>query len=397
MEVFICLTLLIFWTGRLKATSNGECCSAQKVGDFTYSLLNDDVDRDFPEDCLNKCAYTRDGEDDGPDFCFKPGDLQSTCVPKKNEVSCGYHVASACDKCPNGNGAAWCNGQCAWKDGRCVEKKGGGCSKRSGGYYPRHNNINNGRLTDATTAQECADRCFKNPQCKFWSFGRYRRQPDWVCYLKKADEDWIKDETWQSGNKACGEDAKEIVIQKRVHGARAFSFQKNFIDYENGFSNFLGEKWVGLKYQHKITNDAAYGLKVSLEDWDGKIYRAYYNTFKVGGSPNYELEISGFDKTRSTLGDSMTSGTIESTNNGHAFRTKDKDTGSGTISVAECSKTSGSGGWWYSHDCGKSAPNGINPSKQADGSIEYIFWENGGERKNTTDTWKSSKFTLIKK
>ena len=30
------------------------------------------------------------------------------------EVSCGGHTAVTCDLCPQGNGAAWCNGDCLW-------------------------------------------------------------------------------------------------------------------------------------------------------------------------------------------------------------------------------------------------------------------------------------------
>ncbi len=29
-------------------------------------------------------------------------------------VSCGGHTAFTCDLCPQGNGAAWCNGDCLW-------------------------------------------------------------------------------------------------------------------------------------------------------------------------------------------------------------------------------------------------------------------------------------------
>ena len=31
-------------------------------------------------------------------------------------VSCGGHSASTCAECPQGNGAAWCNGECRWDD-----------------------------------------------------------------------------------------------------------------------------------------------------------------------------------------------------------------------------------------------------------------------------------------
>jgi len=122
MEVFIAFTLLMFWACSLEARSDVDCCQAQKVGDFSYTLLPDDAQRDFPDDCHPKCAYSRDGQQGGPDYCFKPGSLKSFCVPKDNEVSCGNHVASSCDKCPEGKGSAWCNGKCAWKENNCVAK-----------------------------------------------------------------------------------------------------------------------------------------------------------------------------------------------------------------------------------------------------------------------------------
>merc|ERR1711982_248892 len=30
--------------------------------------------------------------------------------------------ASNCANCPQGNGAAWCNGDCTWKNNQCVKK-----------------------------------------------------------------------------------------------------------------------------------------------------------------------------------------------------------------------------------------------------------------------------------
>ena len=36
-------------------------------------------------------------------------------------VNCGNHKAMACKYCPQGNGAAWCNGECKWV-GSCVPK-----------------------------------------------------------------------------------------------------------------------------------------------------------------------------------------------------------------------------------------------------------------------------------
>jgi len=450
MKVIIALTLLVFWTVNLDATQDGNCCSGQKVGDFSYTLLNDDVEREFPEDCLSKCAYTRDGEDEGTEYCFKPGDLQASCVPKDSEVSCGYHVASSCDKCPNGNGAAWCNGQCIWKDDKCVAKSG---ISKIALSYPTEIEISKGNLlgtipkltasfiiefdlmitewlannhssilhfTTSENFDETTDYVpliWSTPddiQIIYGTKERYNNivvpnitlnkwthfkisqliegvAPVYTVHIngKKhfsanvvrrieltevkvyASCPWIAPQSGKIKNLNVWnfEPRKHFVIQARVHGAPRLFFQKTFQEYENGFSNDAGEKWLGLRSQHQITNEADYGLTVTLEDWDGYHYIAYYETFKVGPGPDYRLEISDFDDTYSILGDSMTS------SNGQPFHTMDRDTISGSVA---CSKLSGLGGWWYSNDCGDS-PNGKNPAKQDDDNIDVgISWRNGG-------------------
>ena len=42
----------------------------------------------------------------------------------ETDVSCGGHMAKRCFECPQGHGAAWCNGECAWDDdsSKCVDK-----------------------------------------------------------------------------------------------------------------------------------------------------------------------------------------------------------------------------------------------------------------------------------
>jgi len=43
------------------------------------------------------------------------------CVP---QVNCGSHYSNdgTCGGCPQGYGAAWCNGDCEWKRNQCVQK-----------------------------------------------------------------------------------------------------------------------------------------------------------------------------------------------------------------------------------------------------------------------------------
>ena len=38
-------------------------------------------------------------------------------------VSCGGHQASTCSDCPQGHGAAWCNGDCVWSNNVCVNAR----------------------------------------------------------------------------------------------------------------------------------------------------------------------------------------------------------------------------------------------------------------------------------
>jgi hypothetical protein len=42
-------------------------------------------------------------------------------VSPTTNVSCGGHYASSCAECPQGNGAAWCNGECIWINDQCQE------------------------------------------------------------------------------------------------------------------------------------------------------------------------------------------------------------------------------------------------------------------------------------
>jgi len=51
----------------------------------------------------------------------KPVKPTSPVRPVK-KVNCGNHKARSCEECPQGNGASWCNGQCSWRDNRCRDR-----------------------------------------------------------------------------------------------------------------------------------------------------------------------------------------------------------------------------------------------------------------------------------
>merc|ERR1712064_33575 len=41
-------------------------------------------------------------------------------------TDCGNHKAVSCKECPEGNGAAWCNGECEWVNGGLFALLGAG-------------------------------------------------------------------------------------------------------------------------------------------------------------------------------------------------------------------------------------------------------------------------------
>ena len=58
-------------------------------------------------------------------------DVPQERVGRHLDVSCGAHFASTCSECPQGNGAAWCNGDCVWENDECVEKPPKTCADGS--------------------------------------------------------------------------------------------------------------------------------------------------------------------------------------------------------------------------------------------------------------------------
>jgi len=53
-----------------------ECCGSKQVGNFSYTLVK--TPKIVPSECLNSCAYTRDGEP-GYIYCFAKGQLPVKC------------------------------------------------------------------------------------------------------------------------------------------------------------------------------------------------------------------------------------------------------------------------------------------------------------------------------
>merc|ERR1712126_474047 len=183
---------------------------------------------------------------------------------------------------------------------------------------------------------------------------------------------------------------EEMLVRKQV-GNPAEYFNKNFADYEAGFSS-RGEMWLGLRKLHQLTSAGDYSLNITLTDFDGKSYNAFYDQFQVGPGGGYVLSVSGFDAGRSTLGDSFSYG------NGKKFSAKDKDQ---DTSKKDCALHLKGGGWFewchHSHLTGlHTTSSQNNPAPGGNWGGTQIWWTRGGERvtSNSGNSWKEAKMVM---
>ena len=174
------------------------------------------------------------------------------------------------------------------------------------------------------------------------------------------------------------------VFQRRFDGTT--NFYRSWYYYENGFGNTYREFWAGLKMLHRLTKSGSWVLRVDLEDFEGNVAYAFYDSFRIGdAASSYTLNIGSYS---GTAGDSMAS--AYSLNN-MQFTTNDRDNDarsrylSGSSNCAELRQ----GAWWY-RDCGWSNLNGryLGPSGN-DGhrGMGWYHWKN---------SWQSLKKSEMK-
>ncbi|XP_071836673.1 microfibril-associated glycoprotein 4-like isoform X1 [Apostichopus japonicus] len=140
-----------------------------------------------------------------------------------------------------------------------------------------------------------------------------------------------------------------MYFQYRFNGS--VDFQRDWIDYKDGFGSLEGEFWLGNEMVHYISKQRTYELRIDLlfSPLDAKIY-LQWNSFRIGPeSGNYVLE---------ELGDY--SGSFEKAydyldfHNGQPFTTQDRDN---DISGNNCAVRH-AGAWWH-RNCYASSLNGI--------------------------------------
>ncbi|XP_072022949.1 ficolin-2-like [Amphiura filiformis] len=154
-----------------------------------------------------------------------------------------------------------------------------------------------------------------------------------------------------------------LIFQRRFDGS--VNFDRDWVDYENGFGSLDGEFWLGLKKLHVLTsNGNQWEFRVDLEDFDGNHTYALYNNFRVAdGSSFYRL----------TIGSYMQGDSVYYDLNGMSFTTKDQD--HDDQSVLNCGVYRRSG-WWHNR-CSDSNPNGLylGANKHSHKGMTWNQWQ----------------------
>ena len=84
-----------------------------------------------------------------------------------------------------------------------------------------------------------------------------------------------------------------LVVQRSQDGS--VDFNRDWVDYEDGFGSLTGEFWYGLRPLHCLTNQGQWELRIDFTFTDGTKSYLSYSSFKIGpASSNYTLSISGF-------------------------------------------------------------------------------------------------------
>ena len=129
-----------------------------------------------------------------------------------------------------------------------------------------------------------------------------------------------------------------VLIQQNVNGSKFFN--RSWAEFKVGFSDTVGNYWLGNDLLSQLTLSRRYKLRFDLQARNLSWYYAEYSSFTVyGESRNYELHVSGYS---GNAGDSL------SYHNGMMFTTYDRDNDPYTNSRYNnnCAVWLG-GGFWY--------------------------------------------------
>ncbi|XP_062605352.1 fibroleukin-like [Saccostrea cucullata] len=134
------------------------------------------------------------------------------------------------------------------------------------------------------------------------------------------------------------------AIQKRGSGSE--SFNRSWVDYQNGFGEANDSYWIGNDLIHELTkgNDSSLYISISLQN--GNTFYERYQLFSIADeTDDYRLLLGG--PANGTLGDSMLNPNFQGKDlSGMPFSAPDRDNdkwGGGSCAAYR------EGGWWFNN------------------------------------------------
>ena len=138
-----------------------------------------------------------------------------------------------------------------------------------------------------------------------------------------------------------------LVVQRRKDGS--VSFDRGWVEYEEGFGDLNGEFWYGLQPLHCLTSQGQWELRIDLTHINGTKTFLHYKTFAIGSaSDNYTLQISQYKGIYPV--DPFDGSRGFHKINGMKFTTKDRDNDRYGGNCAITGNGKNSNGWWF-HGC----------------------------------------------
>ena len=139
-----------------------------------------------------------------------------------------------------------------------------------------------------------------------------------------------------------------LVVQRRKDGS--VSFDRGWVEYEEGFGDLNGEFWYGLQPLHCLTSQGQWELRIDLTFSNGTKTYLHYKKFAIGSaSDNYTLQISQY-KGMFPIDPFYFKNSHHNRVNGMKFTTKDRD--NDRYGGGNCAVRAKQNGWWHNQCAG---------------------------------------------
>ncbi|XP_064548939.1 angiopoietin-related protein 7 isoform X2 [Drosophila montana] len=164
----------------------------------------------------------------------------------------------------------------------------------------------------------------------------------------------------------CEDDGWTVVMNR---SSDDISFERSWLEYKEGFGNLAGDFFLGLDKLHALTSSALHELRIWLQDFDGNVALAGYDSFAISGERElYALSLLGNFQTQlqPPAGDSL------SYHAGAKFSTFDND--NDNCLECNCAQRHKAGGWFNA--CGTSNLMGVYHAQGHEQAGETgIYWD----------------------